>query len=538
MATDATRRLCLLGGAASALGVALGSRRGLAQAAAIRSRDAAGTLRRVVATELTSLDPQRPTGIVTTEMAAELFEGLSAYDAAGRIVPGCAEAWRTSEDGLRWTFRLRPNLRWSDGVPLTAADFVCALRRFVTPVTGAQLASRLDGIRGARELRRSAQGALGVSATDARTVVIELIHPEPQLPVILAPVYCVPRHVAEGNDQWARPETIVTNGPYRLEFWAPGAKEVRLRRNERFHGAANVRIARVDWLTGYDATSRLRLFRVGECDLTAVEDAVSLASARADLGVCLRSSPAMAMGWIGLNVRRKPLDDVRVRRALALALDRAVLAGRVRALSDRPSDAMLPPGLDDQPNPQQPEHVSWPMAQRLARARELMQGAGFAGPRRAKLGIGFPVPNPAAQRFYLAVAAMWRAIGVDVELQPLEGRAYNAALMRGQFDVFSFNTYAPVPLATQFLDRFESASSINYCGYRSVEFDRAFAAATRETTADGVASRLAAAERLLLRDQPVVPVYHTTSHRLVAARVGGWSDHPGPLRPSRFLTLA
>ncbi len=500
----------------------------------------AAVLKRIVGSELTSLDPQRPTGIVTTEMAAELFEGLATLDASGAVVPGCAESWSASADGLRWTFRLRTNLRWSDGAALTSRDFVLALRRYIVPGTGAGFASRLDGIRGARELRL-AQGPperLGVSGTDERTVVVELLHPEPQLPVLMVPVYCVPAHVlAKGERDWARPERIVSNGPFRLESWAPGAKLVQLRRNERYHNAARVRIERVEWLTGFDATARMRLFRLGECDITPVEDVVSLATARKDMAARLRSAPATAMGWIGLNLRRKPLDDVRVRRAMALALDRAVLAGRVRALDDRPSDALLPSGLSDQPVPLLPDYAAMTMPQRLAQARELMSAAGVSGATRVKLGIGFPVPNPAAQKFYLAVSAMWRAIGIDAELQPLEGRAYNSALQRAQFDVFSFNTFAQVPLATQFMDRFVADASINYCGYRNPEYDRLFAAAQRESTVGGVARALAAAEQLLLRDVPVISVYSATSHRLVAARVRGWADHPGPLRPSQYLAL-
>ena len=474
-------------------------------------------------------------------MAAELFEGLAAFDAAGRVVPGAASGWRTSDDGLRWTFTLRTGLRWSDGAELTSRDFLFALRRYVIPTTGVSLASRLDGIRNARDTRmaRVSIDKFGVSAPDARTIVIDLVHPEPQLPALLTLVYCVPFHTAASNErEWARPERLVCNGPYRLVSWAPGAKLVKLVRNERYRDAAQVAIERVEWLTGYDATARMRLFRLGECEITPVEDATSFATARRDFAASLHSAPAAAMGWIGLNLRRKPLDDVRVRQALTLALDRAVLAGKVRALDDRPTDSLLPAGLSDQPRPQLPEHASWPMPQRLARARELMRQAGFSAAKRPRLGVGFAVPNPASQRFFLAVAAMWRAIGVDVELQPLEGRAYNAALQRAEFDVFSFNNGASVPLATFFLDRFESESSINYCGYRNAEFDRLFAAARREGSAEAVARLLAAAERILLRDAPVVALYTGVSHRLVAPRVRGWVDHPGPLRSSRFLSLS
>ena len=157
------------------------------------------TLRRVVASEMTSLDPQRPTGQVTAEMAAELFAGLTVTDANGRVVPGCAASWQTSPDGLTWTFKLRPKLQWSDGTALTARDFVFTLRRYLNPETGAPNGVRLDAIVGARDIRFARKGpeTLGVTAPDASTLVIRLEHPDVELPLNLCTAYCVPEHVVK-----------------------------------------------------------------------------------------------------------------------------------------------------------------------------------------------------------------------------------------------------------------------------------------------------------------------------------------------------
>lgn len=501
----------------------------------------AGTpLRRVVASEVTSLDPQRPTGSLTTEMAAELFTGLTTYDAVGRLGPGCAESWSSSPDGLTWTFRLRPKLAWSDGTALGSRDFVFALQRYLAPETGAAQASRLDAMVGARELRlgRGAPAKLGVSAPDARTLVIRLERPDVELPVMLGAAYCVPEHVIRARGrEWAKPGLIVTNGPYALEAWAAGAKIIKLRRNPRFHDAAAVRLDRVDWLTGYDDATRLRLFRLGEVDIASIEDSGNLALARRDLGGALRSSPECAVGWIGLNLARKPLADPRVRRALSLAIDRVILTQKVRMLAEQPTDSILPPGIPEYPAPARADYADWPMPRRLAAARELMAAAGHGPGARLRLGIGFPA-SPTGRKVYLAVSAMWKAIGVDVELQPLEGRAYNAALQKGQFDVFSYNSFAAVPAASIFLDRFLSSSTINFCSYRSAAFDRAFEAAERQLSIEARAGFYAEADRIVLRDLPVIPLYNGVSHRLLGPRVRGWVDHPGHAHPSRFLSLA
>lgn len=494
-------------------------------------------LRRVVASELTSLDPQRPTGQVTAEIAAELFAGLAVTDAAGRIVPGCARAWSTSTDGRTWTFTLREGLAWSDGKPLDARDFLFTLRRYFAPETGAAQATRLDSISGAREVRfgRKPPETLGVTAPDPRTLRIRLDHPDVELPLNLVAAYCVPEHVIKVHGrEWAKPTLIVSNGPYRLESWAAGAKDLKLRRNPRFHEADQVAIERVEWLTGYDDPTRLRLFKLGEVDVASLEDMGNLATARRDLAGALRHSPECALGAIGINITRPPLHRVELRRALAMTLDRTVLAGKVRGLGEQPWDGVLPPGIPAYPAPARAEFAAWPMARRLEAARSMLTGAGIRGP--VKLGVGFPT-SPTGRRVFLAVAAMWKPLGVELELLPLDGRAYSAALQRGDYDLFSYSAFAVVPSAANFLDRFVADSAENVTRYRNADYDRIIGSAGRESTVQRRHALYAQAEQLLLREVPFIPTWAGVSNRLLAARVRGWVDHPGHAHPSRFLSL-
>jgi oligopeptide transport system substrate-binding protein len=522
------RRRFLLGSAGALLA---------ASGAPLLPAQSGGVLRRIVASEITSLDPQRPTGQLTAELGPELFTGLTTTDAAGRIAPGCAASWTTSADGLNWTFRLRRGLAWSDGRPLDARDFLFTLRRYLAPATGVAQATRLESIRGARELRAGRQPAtaLGVQVIDPLTLLIRLEHPDVELPLNLAAAYCVPQHLIDSRGrEWAKPDLIVTNGPYRIESWAAGAKDVRLIRNARFHDAASVAIERVEWLTGYDDTTRLRLFRLGQVDIASIEDMGNLALARRELGGMLRSSAECALGAIGLNTTRKPLDRVPLRQALSIALDRAVLATRVRGLGEQPWDAALPPGIPQYPPPLRPEHAGWPMQRRIEAARALVAQAGISG--RLKLGAGFPA-SPTVRKVFLAVAAMWKPIGIDLELLPLDGRAYTAALQRGDYDIFSYAAFAVVPSAANFLDRFVTDSAENVTRHRNAEYDRLIREAERQPT---VAKRFALyreAEKILLRDVPFIPTWAGVSNRLVAKRVRGWVDHPGHAHPSRFLAL-
>lgn len=541
--TDIPRRRFLVAAAAAAAVGRVARARAAPSAATSPATGAPvaarGTLRRVVSTEITSMDPQRPTGQVTTDLAAELFTGLTYYDRAGRLTPGCATSWQASSDGLVWTFRLRSGLRWSDGHVLDARDFVFALRRYLAPETGAAQAARLEAIRGARALRAGRVGveALGVSAPDPLTLRIELEHPDVELPTVLSAAYCVPGHViAVRGREWSRPEYLVGNGAYALEQWAPGAKLIRLRRNPRFFDAAAVRIEHVEWLTGYDDGTRLRLFRLGEVEIATLEDSGSLEMARRELGAALHSAPVAAAGWIGINVTRGRLADPRLRRALSLALDRGAITGKVRGLGEPALDSLLPAGLPGQPAPQLPDYAAWPMPQRLAAARELLRQSGIAPGSLPPIGLGY-VASPTGRKMFLAIAAMWKAIGIATELRPYEGRAYNAALNDGEFDAFSYATFAPVPMALVFLDRFHSASPINFCRWRSDDFDRALDDGLRQPTLAGRSAAFAAAERVALRELPVIPVHGGATNRLVAARVEGWVDHPGHPHPSQYLSL-
>lgn len=494
-------------------------------------------LRRVVATELTSLDPQRPTGQVTAEIAAELFAGLVVTDPAGRIAPGCASSWSTSADGRIWTFKLRKGLAWSDGKSLDARDFVLTLRRYLAPETGAAQATRLDSIIGARELRfgRKPPETLAVSAPDPLTLVIRLEHPDVELPLNLVAAYCVPEHVIKVHGrEWAKPTLIVSNGPYRVESWAAGAKDVKLVRNRFFYEADKVTIERIDWLTGYDDPTRLRLFKLGEADIASIEDMGNLALAKRELAASLRASPECALGAIGINIARKPLDRIELRRALSMTLDRNVLAGKVRGLGEQPWDAALPPGITGYPALARADFAPWPMQQRLETARALLTSAGIRG--RLKLGVGFPT-SPTGRKVFLAVAAMWKPLGIDLELLPLDGRAYTAALQRGDYDLFSYGAFAVVPSAANFLDRFVSDSAENVTRYRNSDFDRVIREAGREATVQARFAGYGQAEKLLLRDVPLIPTWAGVSNRLVARRVRGWVDHPGHAHPSRYLSL-
>ena len=533
------RRQVLVGSLAM-LAAATSGRRVAAQGGSAEQRAAADVLRRARAGNLTSLDPHRPISAADMEIAADLFVGLTAVDARGAVVPGCAQGWSVSKDGLRYEFRLRPGLRWSDGQPLTAADFVGSFRRLLAPATGALLGYRYDAIRGARALRTDsgAASALGVSAPAADRVVIELEHPETDLLKLLAVAYVVPMHlVTRLGREWAKPPAIVVNGAYLPRSWAQNGA-LTLERNPTYYAAAQFPRApfRLEWVMGVDDATRLRLFRAGGLDIAQISEGSQLAIARRTLPGRLHSVPFYGGGWVGLNTQRGALRDPRIRRALALAVDRKALVEKVRMRGERASESLVPDAVEDYPQHAVPAHAAWPMPQRLAAARELLEQAGISRARPLRLVAIFSC-NPLSQRQFLALGAMWSPLGVGVEARGLESRAYNVALSQREFDLMDYESFSVVQTATSFIGRFRSDSFLNYMGYADSEVDRLIDLAERQIDPAARAAHYLSVERKLLRDYPAIPLYSGVVHRLVAARVRGWVANPGLALPSVHLSL-
>jgi len=217
-----------------------------------------------------SLDPHRLNTVYEANIAQDLFEGLVAPGAGGGPVPGVAESWDVSADGLTWTFSLRPGLVWSDGKPLTANDVVASFRRFMDPATASQFPYLLYGIANAQQVDAGAApvDSLGVAAPDEQIVVISLVNPLPNLPELLSNAFAsvVPLHViSEHGNGWTAPEVIVSNGAYVLAEWRPQDRVV-IERNASFHAVTRVAVDRIVYLPTEDQTSALAMFRAGELD--------------------------------------------------------------------------------------------------------------------------------------------------------------------------------------------------------------------------------------------------------------------------------
>ena len=487
-----------------------------------------------------SLDPHRAISAPALVVTNDLFEGLMTLDARGRPVTGCAERYAVSADGKTYTFQLRSGLQWSDGSPLNANDFVYSLRRLADPATATTaLASYIDLIAGGAAVlaRKAPPDTLGVSAPDARTVRISLTHPAPYfLTVVALPAFApVPRQPIERHGrEWTRPEHFIGNGPFVLSQWRPG-DYIKVTRNSHFHDAKNVHLDAVVYKAIADLNTGLRLFQDGELDTLTNFPPEKLDWLRANMPQELHLSPSLGVTVYAFNFRLPKFRDLRVRRALSLAIDRELLTTRVIHSGDLPADGIVPaalPGFESQLRP-----ASSPMATRVAQARALLAQAGY-GPAHPLTVEILHHTSEEHKKIALAVAAMWQQIGVQTTLRNAERQIVDVAFRNGEFDIARaawFSSFAdPIGL----LDMLRRASPANGGAYQNPKFD-ALLAQAETSLDDGARNRLLRdAQTELISDQATIPLYFIVSRRLIARRVGGWrDDNLTALRGARWLTV-
>lgn len=498
-------------------------------------------VRRSATGEPQTLDPQLWTYGQDGNIAQDLFQGLTTLDPRADVVPGQAESWTISPDGRTYTFKLRRNLQWSDGRSITSADFLWSFRRLFDPATASPAVALLYVIRNGKDVNRGVKPvtALGVTAPDPYSLVLELEHPAPYLlDLLVHRAFPVPRHVVEKHGrEWTRPQNIVSNGAFKFGEWRPGS-HVRLVRNPRFHAASSVRLDAIHHVPIEDPKSAVVRYRAGELDVAVMLPSDQIDDLRRNFRDQLRLVTQIGLEYLAFNTRRGATADVRVRRALSMAIDRDLIVARITRAGEPPAWCMVPLGVVNYPQRGCADFASQPQAQRLVEARRLLGAAGY-GPSRP-LALRFRVNNSDTQRkIALAIISMWQPLGVRVELIGAEMKAHQQAVSQGDFDVARGAWYGEDRDALSFLRLLDArAPALNISGYANAEYQRLLDAA--DATADLVARAgfLQRAEALAMREQPVAPVHVYVSRRLVSPRVQGWMDNPRGLHLNRYLSIS
>ncbi len=487
------------------------------------------------------LDPAIMSGQPDGRIARMVFEGLCGNDPVTLApIPGQAYRWELSEDGLRYTFHLRPNLVWADGTAITARDFVWSWRRVLDPKTASRYVSFLFVVKNA-EAYNTGEIAdveqVGISAPDDSTFVVDLAYPVPYFLSMAGyyPMLPTPRHVIEAKgERWERALDILGNGPYRIVQWKQKDRFV-LVKNERYWDAANVKLERITALAVDDNRTSTNLYKAGVIDWNpsgyVPKQVIPFLKHYKDYA----GGPYHGMYFYSMVVERPPFDNVWVRRAFNYATDREAIANDVLKGTVIPWGNMTPQGY---------EGYTAPPAIRFdpEKARECLAKAGYPG------GKGFPkvelLFNTSEDHRLIAEAlqAMWkRELGVQIELSNQEWASYLNATTSKNYQIARRSWIGDYLDPSTFLTLWMSGDGNNRTGWASARYDALMRAAGSESDPAKRLTMLSQAEGVLLDEMPVLPIYHYVSSDLIKPYVRGitptlldfhpmksvWIDHGG-----------
>ncbi len=495
--------------------------------------DASSTLRIGSPGDPQTLDPHRYTLNVEEHILKDMFLGLTTMDANGAIVPGSAESWEVSSDGLVWKFHLRDN-SWSDGIPVTAEDFVYSFQRLLNPETAAPLAYFLYGIENAREINGGTldPSRLGVTALNAKTLEIRLERPFPYFAerLFYPTGYPVPRHVIEkhGKD-WIKPQNWVSNGAFSLKDWRP-SQAVILQSNRHFYDRDNAKIQNVEYVPVSDALAGYHRYLADELDVIGDFPAGEISSLRKSHPEHLQLSPLLSTMYLVFNVSVAPFEDVRVRRALAMAIDREKLTQRVLRSDEIANASMVPTMVPDY------QSLVELRSPNTTLAKSLLEQAGFTEEEPLKITLRY-ITGSENKQIHVAIAAMWQEIGVRTSLHHTELKVHFSDLHGGDFEVAQAGWFGENNPEHYVELLWSQIGSINYGRYSSPEFDELIEQAKDTVDRDVRAELLGRAESVALKEFPVVPLYSVTIRSLVNPRVGGWYTNPRNSHGVRYMTL-
>ncbi len=487
-----------------------------------------------------TLDPHLASALYENAIMGDLFMGLMTEDAAGNPVPGAGQIDHVSDDRLVYTFKLRPH-RWSDGSAVTADDFVYSFRRILNPKTAAQYAAILYPLRNAEAVNAGhlPVEALGVRAIDASTLELAFGIEVPYITQLLAhwTTFPVPRQAIERHgDTWTRPGFLVSNGAYALKEWIPN-DHILLEKNPFFWDADAVRIRHVAFYPTQDYAASLTRYRAGDLDIDIDVPSEDIAWVKQNLPGALHLAPYMLSNYVQFNVHVKPFDDVRVRTALSLAIDRETIASRVMHAGEAPAYALVPPHMPNYPGTAALRFRGQPMAERLARAQALLAQAGYGSGR--PLSFDFNITNLTTVRTVaVALQSMWRAAGLDVRIVPSDEKDHYNLMLKQQFSVAWAGWVADYRDAKNFLLLGQtSAKDLNVGGYSNPVFDALIEQSDHTADAAARGQLLNKAEQIMLDDAAFIPVHYGVSRTLVSPDVRGWVDNEINVNRTRWLSL-
>ena len=505
--------------------------------------DGETVLYRGIGTEPESLDPHRSRSTQAAVVLRDIGEGLVGYSSAGELIAGAAEKWEISEDGRQYDFWLRPEARWSNGETVTAEQFVYSFRRLVNPETAAFYAQALADIENAADIIAGLKtpDRLGVEALEEFRLRIRLTNATPYFLGLLTHPSAFPVHPAsieQHGDAFAKAGNLLSNGAYKLDSWELGSV-IHLSRNENYWNNAGTAIDKVHHYVTPEPQVELNRYRAGELDMTSTVPPEAFAAIKEKRPDELRLAPYLGVYYYGLNLTREPFKDKpKLRQALSMAIDREVLTEKITGRGEAPAYSWVPPGVDNY-EAIRIAYADMTADERHAAARRLYKESGHGEDNPLEVEIRYNT-SETHQRIALAIQSMWRetlgfeATLINEEFQVLLSNMRNMEITQ----VFRSSWIGDYNDAHTFLQVLLTGNPLNLTGYASEEYDSLMQRAAEQTDLGRRQLYLEEAERVLLADHPVIPLYFYVSKHLVNPRIRGWGDNVLDYHYSQHLSIA
>jgi oligopeptide transport system substrate-binding protein len=479
------------------------------------------------------LNPQKNYAQRGQLVTMNLYEGIVRTDERMVPIPGVAERWTISKDGLVYTFYLRKNAKWQDGKSLNANDFYWSWLRAVSPKTESKFSNLMFCIKGAEGLSsgKSTVADFGVKVLDDYTIQVTLVGPLPYFLQQLAHGVYFPQRkdVVEANpDAWSeKPETSMTNGPFYLKEYSMNQKIV-LAKNPNFWESAKIKVDEIQFVVIPDNGTALAAFKAGDIDAFDSLPTAEIPKLMMESDE-IKVDPIVRAEYLAFNVNTAPFTDKRVRQALALAINKKDLAENVLKVGRKGATGYVPSGLwvEGEDFRKVGGDLGMPITGDIARAKKLLADAGFPDGKGWPEGLAITISSgfkTAAE----TVQEMWKKnLGIAVKVEVVENKVATERRNTKKFQMamggWSAETFHPI----YFLNQVYSESNSNYPGYKSPEYDALIKQSLVEPDPKKVVAILHQAEQLAFGvDVPLIPLYYQTSPYMVKDGITGFMSDP------------
>lgn len=488
-----------------------------------------------------TLDTHKTSTVQEFHILQDMLEGLVAYDMKAKVIPGQAAKWEVSPDGKTYRFTLRDGIKWSNGDPVTAEDFVYSYRRIMNPETGAKYANILYPIKNAEKINKGQAKVeeLGVKAIDPKTVEITLEAATPYFLELLTHQTSLPVHRASvekfGKD-FVKPGNMVTNGAYKLAEFVPNS-HIKLVKNENYHDAKNVKIDTVMYYPTPDFAAMVRRYEAGELDTTDDVPADQMKSLKERFKDQVQVGPWLGTWYYIVNTSKAPFNDVRVRQALSMGMDREFVADQIWGQTMLPGYSFMPPGVGNYGEPAYMDYKDTSPIDREEKAKALLKEAGFGPGKPLKVEVRYNTTDN-NRNTVIAIADQWKQIGVETSFINTDGKTHFAHLRDGgDFDVARYGWIADVNDPSNFLFLLKSDNKgFNAGKYNNPEFDKLLDKAATELDLEKRAAIMKQAEAIAMKDMPWIPIMYYGKSHLISPKIKGFEHNTRGIYPSRFLS--